>query len=215
VVEDRPEFSRPPLNILVNPEEVKSRRPWEVDIAALLDILIGLIERSGLPDLRLCGSAALSSALIYRLKVESLFLFEKIRVKRSSTDRVEPPQILVMPFRYELPSTSLEDLITTLEGILEEILRKSERRPKPSVAEPEPILEVDGFTVQIQAALAEFKKRISELVRSCGEVLFSEYVKDMDIGEKLRVFILLLFSANEGLVRLEQAGEDIKITGVS
>ena len=58
-------------------------------------------------DLRVCGSAALSSALIYRLKVETLFLFEKLRAERRPVAIGEPPTILILPFRYEIPSTSV------------------------------------------------------------------------------------------------------------
>lgn len=167
------------------------------------------------PDLRLCGSAALSSALIYRLKVESLFLFEKLKVKRQIVDRGEPPYLLDLPYRYELSTTSLEDLVSTLEGILEEVLtyEPMEKRPKPSIMESDPIFEVDTFSTQIQQALADLKLDIANALRLQKTILFSEYVKNMDLLGKIRTLLLLLFTANDGLIKLIQQEEEILIMG--
>lgn len=211
---DRVELSKPPLNILLNPEELRSKRPWDIDILHLLEIFIRILERMETPDLRLCGSAALSSAMIYRLKVESLFLFEKLMAKRRVIDRTEPPSIIDMPYRYELPATSLDDLVSTLENILEEMMLATQvEKPKLSVIEVEPVLEVDTFSVQIQNAIAELKLKIAGLLRERRDILFSEYVKDMSTLEKVRTLLLLLFIANEGLLNLMQLEEDIMIVG--
>jgi segregation and condensation protein A len=167
------------------------------------------------PDLRLCGSAALSSALIYRLKVESLFLFEKLKARRRVVDRSDPPYLIDMPYRYELSTTSLEDLVSTLEGILEEMVTydAAEKKPKPSVIEVEPIFEVDTSATHIQRALAEMKLEIANILRRQETILFSEYVKELDVIGKLQKLILLLFTANDGLIRLIQQGEEILIVG--
>lgn len=214
---DREEFSKPPLNMLINPEEIKSKKPWEVNLTELLEIFIGILEQMETPDLRLCGSAALSSALIYRLKVESLFLFEKLKVKRRLADRTELPYVIDMPYRYELSTTSLDDLISTLESILEELSTKEaeETTAKASIIEPEPVLEVDTFSAQIQKALEELKRDIANILRTKKMMLFSEYVKDMDILGKMRILLLLLFTANDGLIRLIQQEEDIMIVGAA
>jgi len=213
VVKEKTDLSKPPLNILINPIEMKNRKPWEVDIQELLEMFIKIIEQMETPDLRLCGSAALSSALIYRLKVESLFLFEKLKIKRRIIDRTDPPQMLEIPYRYELSTTNLDDLVNTLENILEEMISQQIEKPKPSVIEVDPIIEVDTFSVQIQRALKELKREIGNLLRERERILFSEYVMDMNTLDRVRTLLLLLFIANDGLIRIVQDEEEIWIVG--
>jgi len=213
VVKEKIDLSKPPLNILINPTEMKNRKPWEVDLQELLEMFIKLIERMETPNLRLCGSAALSSALIYRMKVESLFLFEKLKIKRRIIDKTDTPQMLEIPYRYELSTTTLDDLVSTLENILEEMISQQIEKPKPSVIKAEPVIEVDTFSVQIQKALKELKREIGNLFRERERILFSEYVMDMSILDRVRTLLLLLFIANDGLIRIVQDEEDIWIVG--
>jgi len=213
VVKEKIDLSKPPLNILINPTEMKNRKPWEVNLQELLEMFIKLIERMETPDLRLCGSAALSSALIYRMKVESLFLFEKLKIKRHIIDKTDPPQMLEIPYRYELSTTTLDDLVSTLENILEEMISQQIEKPKPSVIKAEPVIEVDTFSVQIQKALKELKREIGNLLRERERIRFSEYVMNMSILERVRTLLLLLFIANDGLIKIVQDEEDIWIVG--
>ncbi len=192
---------------------MKNRKPWEVDLQELLEMFIKLIERMETPDLRLCGSAALSSALIYRMKVESLFLFEKLKIKRHIIDKTDPPQMLEIPYRYELSTTTLDDLVSTLENILEEMISQQIEKPKPSMIKAEPVIEVDTFSIQIQKALKELKREIGNLLREREKILFSEYVMNMSILERVRTLLLLLFNANDGLIKIVQDEEDIWIMG--
>ena len=71
-------ISQPPLDLLFNPSVLSKKDVWEIDISLLLEMLLKLINNSGKKDLRMCGIAALSSSLIYRLKVESILQLEKI-----------------------------------------------------------------------------------------------------------------------------------------
>ena len=213
MVKEKIDLSKPPLNILINPTEMKNRKPWEVDLQELLEMFIKLIERMETPDLRLCGSAALSSALIYRMKVESLFLFEKLKIKRHIIDNIDPPQMLEIPYRYELSTTTLDDLVSTLENILEEMISQQIEKPKPSMIKAEPVIEVDTFSIQIQKALKELKREIGNLLREREKILFSEYVMNMSILERVRTLLLLLFIANDGLIKIVQDEEDIWIVG--
>ncbi|MDP7657686.1 MAG: hypothetical protein QF812_00550 [Nitrososphaerales archaeon] len=213
MVKEKSDLSKPPLNILINPTEMKTRKPWEIDLQELLEMFIKIIEQMETPDLRLCGSAALSSALIYRLKVESLFLFEKLKIKRQITGRLDPPQMLEIPYRYELSTTNLDDLVSTLENILDEMISQQIKKPKTSVIEVEPIIEVDIFSVQIQKALKELKRDIGNILREKKRILFSEYVMNMNTLDRVRTFLLLLFIANDGLIRIIQDEEDMLIIG--
>lgn len=103
-------LSKPPLNVLIDPSLARRRSPWEIDLTQLLDLFLRAISHSDTIDMRAAGTAALSSATIYRLKVETLFLFERLRGKPRLIDDTEPPQIIVMPFRYEVYSTNVDEL---------------------------------------------------------------------------------------------------------
>jgi segregation and condensation protein A len=135
------QFSKPPLNLLLNPEGNRISKPWEVDLEKLLMMFLDIINKSEYLDLRLCGSAALSSALIYRLKVETLFLLDKIKEAKMQRAQFsgDVPLLLEMPFRQEVYSTSIEDLISTLEAILEDIIHGKRKQTGRAnlVLEPE------------------------------------------------------------------------------
>jgi len=199
-----------PLNVLVNPEAIKKQKPWDLDLANLLETFSSIIKSSESLNLRLCGSAIISSALIYRLKVETLFLFEKLRIKREPIKSMEPP-LFEMPFRHELYSTSLEDLISALERIIKEISVEQRKEKHESLIEPEPLLEVDDFSLHIKELLSFFRSNLLSVLEKKGEIFFREYIHEMKLLEAIQSFILLLFVATEGLIILEQVDDDIRI----
>ena len=199
-----------PLNVLVNPEAIKKQKPWDLDLANLLETFSSIIKSSESLNLRLCGSAIISSALIYRLKVETLFLFEKLRIKREPIKSMEPP-LFEMPFRHELYSTSLEDLISALERIIKEISVEQRKEKHESLIEPEPLLEVDDFSLHIKELLSFFRSNLLSVLEKKGEIFFSEYIHEMKLLEAIQSFVLLLFVATEGLIILEQVDDDIRI----
>ncbi|MEM3437304.1 MAG: hypothetical protein QXP55_02055 [Nitrososphaerales archaeon] len=199
-----------PLNVLINPEAIKKQKPWDLDLVNLLETFSSIIKSSENLNLRLCGSAIASSALIYRLKVETLFLFEKLKVKRETVKSMEPP-LFDMPFRYELYSTSLEDLILALERIIKEISAEQKKGESKRIIEPEPLIEADDFSLHIKELLSFFKSNLFSILKEKGEILFSDYIHGMKLLEAIQSFILLLFVAAEGLVILEQEENDIKI----
>jgi segregation and condensation protein A len=206
-------IAKEPLNILVNPELIRKQKPWRVDIAYLLNLFLNLISKLESLDLRLCGSAALSSALIYRLKVETLFLIEKMSEEKRPLDVGDIPFILSMPIRYELHTTSVEDLIAALQRLIEEITSRSEpTRPKP--VSREPVVEIDQFINRLRESLEPFKASLLEVLKS-GPIFFSELVKGKSVVEAARIFILLLFLASDGVVFLEQREEDLLISGAA
>lgn len=207
---NRNSLSKPPLNVLVNPEAIKKQKPWDLDLASLLEAFSSIVKSSETLNLRLCGSAIVSSALIYRLKVETLFLFEKLKIKREPVKSIEPP-LFEMPFRHELYSTSLEDLILALERIIKEVSAEQRKEEPKSLIAPEPLIEADDFSLHIKELLSFFRSNLLSVLEKKSEIFFSEYVRGMKLLEAIQSFILLLFVAGEGLITLEQEGDDIKI----
>nr|AIF10690.1 chromosome segregation and condensation protein (scpA) [uncultured marine thaumarchaeote KM3_46_H07] len=204
-MKDSNQLSKAPLNLLVNPKTARKGKPWEIDIADLLDIFLKQIIAKNNPDLRLCGTAALSSAVLYRFKVETLFYFEKLKVKRPRISRSGPPSIIVLPFRYELYSTSIDDLIINLEKILEDVSRQDiERKYKSSQLIPDSEPDFDKYVVKFDELAKDFKTELITKLSDNDKMLFSELIKDKSAIEKARSFLLLLFVAVDDVVTLEQ-----------
>jgi segregation and condensation protein A len=202
-------LARPPLNILIDPSVARRKSPWEIHISELLDMFLQAIARSEFIDLRVAGTAALTSATIYRFKVESLFYFEKLQRERRVLDAVEPPQIVVMPFRYEVYSTTVEELFDALSRILDEIVHsdREESTVSPSLLEEGPPPNPEEYLVTILSNLQAFSRLLRERIGALGRIKFSELTAGMPRIEASRTFILLLFSAMNGAVVLEQEGE--------
>ena len=205
-------LSKPPLNVLIDPSLARRRSPWEIDISQLLDLFLRAISKTGTVDMRAAGTAALSSATIYRLKVETLFLFERLRARGRLVDGSEPPQIVVMPFRYEVYSTNVDELFDELSRILQDIMTDEQggggsEQNLISVAElPAPNLE--DYVISLQAVLSEYRKILVERLSATGKAVLSELVKGLDPLGAARVFILILFAANSGEVVIEQEESD-------
>jgi len=70
-------ISQEPINILFSPSSVVKKDVWDIDLIQILDLLLKILKKSGQKDLKVAGMAALSSSLIYRMKVESIFALQK------------------------------------------------------------------------------------------------------------------------------------------
>ncbi|MDG6898473.1 MAG: hypothetical protein JRN24_01915 [Nitrososphaerota archaeon] len=213
---DKALLSRPPLNVLVDPSLVKRKSPWEINLSELLGLFLQAISFSDSIDLRAAGTAALSSATIYRLKVESLFLFERLKAQRRMIDATEPPQFIVMPFRYEVYSTNIDELFDELARLLEQIVVEGGEGggatlPVGDITPP----NFDNYMISLQTLLQEFKKILVERLKGTGKVMLSELIRGLSPIDAARVFILLLFAANRGEVVIEQEEADLDAMVVS
>ena len=210
-------LSRPPLNVLIDPSLAKRKSPWEINLTELLDMFLKAISQTEFIDMRAAGTAALSSATIYRLKVETLFLFERLRMQHRLLNTDEPPQIIVMPFRYEIYSTNIDELFDELGRILQDIVTQDEggEQNPLALAELAPP-NFDNYVVSLQVILSEFRKILVERLRATGRTLLSELLRGLKPVDAARVFILLLFAANSGevVINQEDADEDALVVSV-
>ena len=212
-MDETPQISKPPLNVLINPNSARSGKPWEIDISDLLQTFISIILKDGPKDLRLCGAAALNSAILYKFKVETLFYFEKLRTERVPVQRGDPPRMIILPYRHELYSTSIDDLVSSLERILQDVMSQESRvKERSKLIDPEPSIEIDRYVVKIEEMAKKFRADLMQKLSSSGEIFFSQIIDKMSLLEKARSFILLFFVANDGLVKLVQIDNDIRIS---
>lgn len=216
-VADSSLLAKPPLNVLIDPSLARRKSPWEINLSDLLALFLKAISQKEPMDMRAAGTAALSSATIYRLKVETLFLFERLRAEKRMVDLSEPPQLIVMPFRYEVYSTNIEELFDELGRILQDIVSDEEGESERSVVSigelPPPNLQ--DYVISIQTILSEFRKILVERLRPTGRALLSELVRGLEPIDAARVFILLLFAANSGEVVINQEDDDLDALVVS
>ncbi|HEX6560431.1 MAG TPA: hypothetical protein VF016_00225 [Nitrososphaera sp.] len=212
-------IAQPPLNILFNPSAVIRKDVWNVDIVRLLELFLQLINATGNKDLRICGIAAVSSSMIYRLKVESIFLLEKIAMQKKGIEdpqQLPVPQLntLDLPFRVESTyPVSVEDLLKVLENMIMEL---ASPRPRKKQVELEPVqtFNFDQYLVKFEQIIQGYEDMIFDIVSADGPTMFKTLVAKMEPVETARCFIALLYLAMKGKVDLEQQdnSDDVRIT---
>jgi segregation and condensation protein A len=203
--------------VLIDPSLAKRKSPWEINLSELLDMFLKAISQTEFIDLRAAGTAVLSSATIYRLKVETLFLFERLRLQHRLMDSSEPPQIIVMPFRYEIYSTNIDELFDELGRLLQEIVVDEQGGQTQNLLEaPELPPNLDDYVISLQTLLFEYRKILVERLRATGKALLSELTRGLKPIDAARVFILLLFAANSGevVINQEETDEDALVVSV-
>jgi segregation and condensation protein A len=188
-------------------------KPWDVNLANLLDELLHEMRGRGFIDFSVSGTALLSSAILLRMKSELILKMEeppKPPLERP-TDFVPPP--LAFPLRYESTTTSVEEVI---KGLLEVLTAE---RMLPASAQivlrtPEVFEQVDDFLVKIEENIKAFLQTLlAEAGPTQKKLSFLTLLGKGDPLEAVRMFIMLLFLAVEGRVGLAQPLEfgDIEI----
>jgi segregation and condensation protein A len=219
IYDSKKKIAQPPLNLLFNPSLVNRKDVWDIDISNLLGMLLNIIQSSGKKDLRLCGIAALSSSMIHRLKVESIFRLEKVAMQRKAIvgpgphDPVTDLNAIELPFRFESTyPVSLEDLLRVLENMIFEL--SNPVSSKKLTIEPVQVFDFDHYSHKFEQIIREYEETIFGIVNVGGAVMFRTLISKMEALEVARYFIALLYLATKGKIILEQIEEsgDIKIT---
>ena len=207
----RPFYLRPPWNILFEISKLEKLTPWNVNIAYLLRSFLSEMERTDKVDFRASGVALDSSALIYLMKSKLLLTLQEPPVPppKGITDFVPPP--LFLPLRHELTSTTIQHLLEVLDDVLkgEKLLRLDhavQQHPiLPSVIDLMP--QFDKFIAELELQVDQLYAILQEKVKGSGIIDFSTLSKGATRIEALRMFIYLLFLAQDGLVSLWQNEE--------
>ena len=221
-VDTKKSIAQAPLNLLFNPSLLVRKDVWNVDVTSLLEMFLRLIEATGNKDLRICGIAAVSSSMIYRLKVESIFALEKIAMQRKGLDEQgqQPiPQLnpVELPFRIESTyPVSVEDLLKMLENMIMELAHP---RPRKKQVELEPVqtFDFDAYLLKFEQIIQGYEDMIMDIVTADGTLMFKSLVAKMEPVEVARCFVAMLYLAMKTKVTLDQTddSDDIKITPVT
>jgi segregation and condensation protein A len=221
-VDTKKSIAQAPLNLLFNPSLLVRKDVWNVDVTSLLEMFLRLIEATGNKDLRICGIAAVSSSMIYRLKVESIFALEKIAMQRKGIDEQgqQPiPQLNPVELPYRIESTypvSVEDLLKMLENMIMELAHP---RPRKKQVELEPVqtFDFDAYLLKFEQIIQGYEDMIMDIVTADGTLMFKSLVAKMEPVEVARCFVAMLYLAMKTKVILDQPddSDDIKITPVT
>ena len=207
-------LSQEPVNILFDPASISKKDIWEIDLIRILDILKKILEKMDEKDLRVAGMAALSSSLIYRMKVESIFALQKAAMeKKPLTQRTDLDIDLIdIPYRHESTyPVSLDELLTLLENLIGTIANPRSRRGNQMRFEPVEAPNFDEYFTSLENIIGKYEDLIVKKIKSTGSGLLQNIISDLDPIDAIRCFFAVLFLARDEKVHLEQENDDIKI----
>jgi segregation and condensation protein A len=214
-------IAQAPLNLLFNPSLLIKKDVWDIDIASLLEMFLRLLNVTGNKDLRICGLAAVSSSMIYRLKVESIFVLEKIAMQKKGLNdptkeeeqQLPIPQLnpIELPFRIESTyPVSVEDLLHMLENMIMELANpRSKRRKQEIELEPVETFDFDQYLIKFEKIIQDYEDMIYDIVAADGILMFKTLVNKLEPVEMARCFIAMLYLAMKHKINLDHPQEDL------
>lgn len=208
-------ISQAPINILFDTENISKKDVWEINIIQILELLIKILNQTGKKDLRVAGMAALSSSLIHRMKVESIFALQKAAMeKKPLTKRVDIDiDMINMPYRHESTyPVTLDELLNLLENLIGTIANPSSRKGRNLNFEPIEAPDFKDYFISLENIIGKYEELITNKVKTTGTGMLKDIVSSLDTIDSIRCFFAILFLARDQKVDLEQIGDDIKIT---
>ena len=215
--EDISGISQDPVNILFNPSVIQKKDVWQINIVEILKMLIKILEATSKKDLKVAGMAALSSSLIYRMKVESIFALQNAAMEKKPliNRRDVDIDILDMPYRHESTyPVSLDELLDLLENLIGSIANPRSRRKGQLDFEHEPP-DFKDYLLPFENLVGKYEDLIVRKIRGTGSGLLKEIVVDLDSLDSIRCFFAILFLARDQKVELDQIDDDIRVTLIS
>jgi len=208
-------ISQDPVNILFNPSVIQKKDVWQINLIEILKLLIKILEETGKKDLKVAGMAALSSSLIYRMKVESIFALQKAAMEKKPliNRRDVDIDILDIPYRHESTySVSLDELLDLLENLIGSIANPRSRRNRQLDFEAIQPPDFKEYLLPFENLVKKYEDLIIRKIRGTGSGLLKDIVIDLDSLDSVRCFFAVLFLARDQKVELEQIDDDIQVT---
>ena len=207
-------ISQEPINILFDPKAVVKKDVWEIDLIQILNLLAKILEKTGRKDLKVAGMAALSSSLIYRMKVESIFALQKAAMdKKPSYQRTDVDiELIDIPYRHESTyPVSLDDLLGLLQNLIGTIANPQSRRNSKLDIEPIEAPDFQEFFISLESIIGKYEDLIMKKIADTGFGLLQDIIAELDQVDSIRCFFAALFLARDQKVDLKQQNDDIKI----
>ena len=207
-------ISQPPVNILFSPLDVSKKDVWSIDVVRILDILIKILSQTDKKDLRVAGIAALSSAMIHRMKVESIFALQKAAMEKKPFTQREDMDIetINMPYRHESTyPVTLDELLSVLENLIGTIANPRSSRRQIEF-EPVQAPNFDDYFISLEKIIGQYEELIMNKIKATGYGHFKNIVSELGLIDVIRCFFAILFLARDMKIDLEQTEDDIVIS---
>ena len=208
-------ISQEPVNILFNPSVIQKKDVWQINLIEILKVLTKILEATGKKDLKVAGMATLSSSLIYRMKVESIFALQKAAMEKKPliNRRDVDINILDMPYRHESTyPVSLDELLELLENLIGSIANPRSRRKGQLDFEATEPPDFKDYFVSFENIVEKYEALITRKITATGSELLREIVRDLDSLDSIRCFFAILFLAQKQKVDLTQIDDNIQVT---
>lgn len=207
-------ISQPPINVLFNPIDVSKKDVWTIDIIQILETLVKLLNQTGKKDYRVAGIAALSSAMIHRMKVESIFALQKAAMEKRPLSQREDVDIdlINMPYRHESTyPVTLDELLNVLENLIGSIANPRSSRRQMQF-EPVEVPDFNDYFISLEKIIGQYEELIVNKIRPTGSGTFRNIVSGLELIDVVRCFFAILFLARDTKVDLEQTENDIMVS---
>ena len=204
----RPFYLQAPWNILFEIHKLEKVKPWNVNISFLLTSFLDEMQKQGDVDFRASGVALDSSAFIYLMKSKLLLKLEEAPAPpKISPDFIPPP--IFLPLRYELTSTTIEQLLEALDSALKgEKMLPLKPRLEPILPPPVDLLpQFDQYLIEIESLMDTLYMEMTHFAKGKPFFSFSRFVSGRDKLSTIHAFILILFLAQRQSIWLWQEEE--------
>lgn len=203
--------------MLFNPRIAIKKDVWSIDLVDILDMLTHILQKNGEGDFRVAGIAALSSSLIYRMKVESIFALQKAAMAKRPPPKRRDMNIETIPMPYRHQSTyavSLDDLLGLLQNLVVSLANPRSSKRRRGVLEKVTVPDVMEHLHSLESIIGRYQDLILRKLRD-GPSSLQEIVESLDSLDSIRCFFAMLYLARDGKIFLEQDGDDILIIKVA
>lgn len=201
---------RPPYLILFDLLRLHRVKPWDVNLAFLLNSFLAEMKKNGYVDFSASGTALLSSSIVHRMKTELVLKMEEPPKPPTPKPNVEVPPALPFPIRFEYTSTSVSEILRVLQEVL--MSERTALEKRPFVLSPPSVFEqLDVFLSNIEENIENFYAELIKLSVRGSPMSFRNLVDHKSLLEIVRVFIMLLFLANQKKIILTQNEETSEI----
>ncbi|MCS7112735.1 MAG: hypothetical protein RMJ00_01720 [Nitrososphaerota archaeon] len=213
---EKPFWLEEPWIFLIDLSRARSMDPWSIDLKTLIIGFLEKLKSYGLINFSIPGLALLSSATIFKLKVDYLFkpFTAKIDERKPSERGIKTVSIseiptIELPLRYNFASLDVETILKLIVEVIEETARVKTRSIDELMDHSPPVISEESFESRIESWIRELEDMLSAMLRNGYEsISFYKLTEGMDIVRRVKVFIALLFLASQGKIELFQEGDE-------
>ena len=206
------EITQNSINILLDPKSISQKNIWEINVIEILEALICVLNKSCNKDLKIAGMAVLSSSLIHKMKVETIFsmhkpVTKKVIHKKNNADI----KMLDIPYRHETTyPVTLNELLEVLGNLINSITNPITHKKKIDLIEPIP--DFNKYLISYENIIKEYEEFIMNSFQKKQIIYFNNISTTLKSREVVRCFIAILFLAKDKKLELKQLDDDIEIS---